>query len=452
MRKFQLALAVMALALGTLACGVTGGGSDAAKAIETQVSGTLTAIAGQSVGPDETQDAPTVEAPTVTATETVTAGDAAALRVVYLDSGDVWIWEEGIGSTQLTSSGNAEQVLISDDGQVVVYLLRPDPNQSSEVRAVNADGSGDRTLLSSTAVNELHPLNGFVYNDVSSIEFIPGTHQLLMNSRAVAEGPGLIKYNDLHRIDADGGTSTVIREAGNGGDFSIAPDGSRIALVRPDSIGLADPDGSNSLPDLISYEPVITYSEFQYYAQPVWNSDSTAIMVTIPSPDPLADATSGTTYRIDGASGAVSELGIVNGDIYFSQVFTSPSPSPAHDRLGFLRIPPDADDRLVLANPDGSGETTYTTGDLEWRGWSPTGQYFLFSQGDPSNVFLGRPGEAPTALISGFRVQWIDDTTFLYLQGSTGSWTLRLGKVGGAMTDVAAPSGDFVPFDHAPAD
>lgn len=451
MQRTRPILAALALLFSLLSCSIGGGDGEGAQQIEAQVSGTLTAIAVEAEAAQQST-ATASESEEITPTPTSPPPPATSLRVAFVSSGNVWLWEEATGATQLSSSGNAEDVRISDDGLLIVYLRRPASSQSSEIIAIDADGTDEKVLLNSAEVNGLHPSEGFLYNDVSSLEFLPGTHKLLLTSRAVAEGPGLIKYNDLIMLDADLDSSTVVRTAGNGGDFAISPDGSRVALVRPDTIGLIDPDGGNALPDLINYEQVITYSEFQYYAQPVWSTDSRAVMVTIPSPDPLADITSGTTYRIDAASGAVSELGVVVGDVYFSQTFTSPIPSPTHDHLGFLRIPSDTEARLILVNPDGSDETTYTTGDLEWRGWSPSGRYFLFTQGELSNVYVGRRGEEPMALVHGVDLQWIDDSRFIFLQGSPDSWTLRMGQVAGPTVDIASPGGDLVRYDLAPAD
>lgn len=449
MPRHRLAIPILALLSAAIGCSPNIGNGIDPKQVETQVAGTLTAIADQAATPEATPEPQ--DLPTATPTESVSgpSGGLTSLRVAYLDNDIPWLWEQGSPPVQLTTSGNAKDVLLSDDGQVVVFVRQPVPDDASEIRAINADGSHERTLMTSAQLNGLVPLNGFLHNDVSQIAFIPGTHQLLMNSRAVAEGPGLIKHNNLLRIDADSGEVTTILAAPNGGDFVLAPDGSWLALIQPDTVGLVRPDGTNLMPDLIKYENVITYSEFQYYAQPVWNLDSSALMVTIPSPDPLADDPTGTTYRIEAESGSVTELGTIAGDLYFSQVFTTPSPAPTHDRLGFVRIPSDAAARLVLANPDGSGETVYTTGDLEWRGWSPDGSHFLFSLGDPMSLHLGQPGSPPAPLVTGTEFTWIGADRFLFLSGDSSNWTLRLGEIGGPIVEIAAPVGSFVQFAHA---
>lgn len=449
MSRYAVFISILTLLIAAIACSSNITGEVDPKQIETQVAGTLTAIAGQTTAPEATAEPQ--DTLTATATDDVSgpSGGLTSLRVAYLDNGIPWLWEEGSAPVQLTMSGNATDVLLSDDGQVVVFVRQPVPDDASEIRAIDADGSDERTLMSSSEINDLVPLNGFLHNDVNQIAFIPGTHQLLMNSRAVAEGPGLIKHNNLLRIDADSGAVETVLPAPNGGDFALAPDGSRLALIRPDSIGLVDPDGANLMPDLIEYEHVITYSEFQYYAQPVWKLDSTGLMVTIPSPDPLADDPSGTTYHIEAESGSVTVIGTVAGDLYFSQVFTAPSPSPTHDRLGFLRIPSDAAARLILANPDGSGETVYTTGDLDWRGWSPDGEFFLFSLGDPMALHLGQPGYPPSPLVTGIELTWVDTHRFLFLEGESSAWTLRLGEIGDATVEIASPEGSFVRFAHA---
>jgi D-arabinose 1-dehydrogenase-like Zn-dependent alcohol dehydrogenase len=44
-------------------------------------------------------------------------------------------------------------------------------------------------------------------------------------------------------------------------------------------------------------------------------------------------------------------------------------------------------------------------------------------------------------------LRWIDNTTFLCLSGSGGSWTLKKGVIGGALVPIISPIGDFISFD-----
>jgi hypothetical protein len=262
--------------------------------VATIVAGTITALASEpEPEPSSTELAPPLEA-TVTATTIPTP----ALAIAYIDGGDVWLIEDGNLPAQLTSSGDAEQVFISPDGMKIIFLRRADQFSPLEIRAINHDGIGDIILVTAEQINGLYPLGSFTHNDVSSMAFIPGTHEVLFNTVGVPTGPGLIKYDDLLRLDVDTGVLSTLLPAGSGGDFLASPDGSQIAILRPDSIGLVDGDGSNLRPNLVAFPTVITYSEFQYYPQPVWASDSSALLVAIPSEDPLATGTHGQIWSI----------------------------------------------------------------------------------------------------------------------------------------------------------
>jgi hypothetical protein len=425
--------------------------------LATGVAATLTSIAPAQNAPTE---APSAEAPTAVPEATATPaptpeepfGPSAELRVVYTDAGNVWLISGETPAVQLTSSGQAYRVLISSDGERIVYLQRP-PNQSlpSDVRVVHADGTHDASLMSPEQWDSLYPLQGFDHNDVSQIAFIPGTHRLLMNTKAVANAPGLFKYNDVLELNTDTGELTTVFEPGVGGGFSISPDGSHMALVQPEAVSLAAVDGSDLHANVITYPAVTTYSEYQYYAQPIWRPDSTGFGVAIPSPDPLAARTSGTIWSVSSPDGTATQLGQIGGDFFFIQTGAAPSLSPDQEWVAFLRpgaassSPPN----LVMAHPDGSALGNYDQGQIRWEGWSPNAVRFAYGSGGPFEVYIGVP-EAPRLQIGqGTDLRWLNDDQFLYLQGSTGNWQLARFEGGPVPAILASPAGDFVSYDFA---
>ncbi len=350
---------------------------------------------------------------------------------------------------QLTSGGNTTRVLISDDGSKVAFIRRVGPDQKPEIRSINTDGTGEITLLTAAQIDALYPLDpAFTHNDIANIAFVPGTHHLMFNTRAVATGPGLFKYNDVALLDADTGSLSTILAPGDGGDFTLAPNGNQMALVRPADISLADVDGSNLHSNLITYTPVITYSEFQYYAQPVWMPNSNAFGVAIPSSDPMAPGKNGFVWRIPADGSAALNLSTISGDFYFAQAFSSPVLSPSLQRVAFLRDTgtPNVKD-LYLADANGGGQTVYATGDIQWKGWSPDSLHFVYSLGGPMNLQLGTDGGASSSIGSCISLRWVDDTRYLCLSGSLGSWTLMTGQVGGGLNAIVSPAGDFISYD-----
>jgi len=396
-----------------------------------------------------TDTAPTSPSPPTTIPATDTPPSPPVLKIVYTDAGNVWLIEGRNPPVQLTSSGFAEEVLISPDGLKVAFKRRLSIDDLAELRIVNSDGSGEAVLLSTDDMKALYPSTleskGF---EIAQMAFLPGTHDLIFNTYEAFAMIGLAMTDDLLRINTDSGDLTRLLTPNHGGHFSISPDGSRIVVIQPDRIHLLNPDGSGLSTDLITYTPVITYSEFQYYAQPVWTRDSNAVGFAIPSADPLDGSPSGDIWRIPRDGSTAVKTGTIAGDFYFSQVFSSSTLSTHLDRLAFIRETATPNIReLYLANTDGSEQTIYDTGEIRWEGWAPDGIHFVYSLSDPMDMVLGSIGESPAILANGTDLSWLNASDFLYLSGSIGSWTLQRGSIGTAPITMATPAGDFISYD-----
>lgn len=444
-RSRALALALLML---SLACSIPV--NPPAGNLETQVAGTLTSLAP----PADVQQAasptplPATSTPPPTASPQLDSPSLVEWKVAYTDAGHPWIITESDDPLQLSPLDGVYEVLLSSDGEVVVFLRRPDDergSQPTEVYAVNSDGSQQRLLMSGEDFNALYPHEGFLHNDLASIEFVPGSHELLLNTRVVAEGPGLIKYDDLLRLSADSGDRITILPPGQGGDFTVAPDGSRVALVRPDSVHLVNPDGSGLAVELVSFEPLITYSEFQFYVNPLWSADSSQLAVVIPSADVLAEDPEANIWSISADGTQVDLLATVSGDFYFSERTGRSSLSPDFARVVY-RLPEPGGRTLMIADLGQQG-VAYDDDVLEWWGWSPQGDYFTYAKGEPTNGLRGAPGVAPSPLHSGGRPNWISPESYYFLQGSIGNWTLLRRDLGVAPQEILSPAGDFVRFD-----
>jgi hypothetical protein len=435
-------LTTSAVLLAALACALPGGG--ALDDVATSVAATLTAVspAFETLAPPAG-----VEIPTETAILPSPTAGPPVLRIVYVDGGNVNLIEAGGAPVVLAAAGNADRLAISSDGSRVAYTRLLAVGAAPELWVVSTDGSSDAALLTQAQVNALHPLpGGTVGVDLNLMAFLPGTHTLLFNTRAIPEFVGLFKFDDVLAIDVDGGAVTTILAAGTGGDFAPSPSGDRIVVTRPDSIGLVNPDGSGHYPGLVGYAPVTTYSEFQYYAEPVWTGDSSAVGFVIPSSDPLAPATFGDIWIITSAGEVAEHPGDVSGEVYFSQT-GGVLLSPDHSRVAFRRETAPNTYDLYIANRDGTGESLYASGDIQWQGWAPDSTHFVFSSGGPLNLQLGALGAAPAPLVNGTGLRWINATDFLFLSGSFGAWTLQQGSTGAAAAPLDSPAGDFVSFD-----
>ncbi len=439
--RWNLPLVAASLLAAALACTPSAPAPGTEEmSVETRVAGTMTALA------------PAGELPSAPASATEPGGEGNR-AIVYVDEGSPWILPAGGAARRLSDAGDTFDILISDDGQRIVFLRRDPSNgapRPAEVRAVNADGSGETTLIAPSDWNSLHPpAENFLHNDVSSIAFIPGTHDLLLNTRAVAEGPGLIKYDDLLHLDGETGDLSTLLEPESGGDFFASADGTRVAVAQPDRVGLVDVDGSNLQPDLITYERVITYSEFEYFAQPIWSQDGQHLGVAIPTSDILADNPTSEVWQVAKDGSEVQSRGSFSGDFYFEQQRGGSLLSPTLDRVAFLRGV-GGDRILLLAGIGASEETEYDRQVSSWSGWSPDGRYFIYAKGDPATTQLGEIEGAPRPLPNGTDFRWQSPGSFLFTAGSHGAWTLSRGTSSREVTELVSPTADFLQYDFSP--
>jgi hypothetical protein len=466
MRSKPLVVIVCCFGLAALGCNISGGTVETAvaevKADATQAAVVLTEAAktiaavgteGASTlpvggGPADTETGaitPTASvAPTVTQTVVPSPTSAPHLRVVYISGGNPWIVEPPAAPVQLSAVGSVYRVYLSDDGAKVVYARYPSLSAPAEIRAVNTDGSGDHTLLTPAQVGALEAPGGALYVDISTMEWIPNTHRMLLNTRGQFEGPGLSLYDDLFLLDADTGALTPLLAAGSVGNAVPSPDGTKMAIARATSVSLARIDASDMHPNVITFPAVLTYSEYAFYPAIVWAADSSRFGAIIPSPEPLGPSPSAAIWTVDASTGTPSLLATINN-------FRNGVLSPTLDRVGFIR--PGADDstdETYVSTLDESSSLHLATGSAGFYSFAPDGQHFAYFVGSsPQKVYVGSLGGG-TVLVPGSLVRmgrWINNSQFVYILGPNASRTLQLGDVGGGSTLIATPTGDQTDYD-----
>jgi Tol biopolymer transport system component len=385
--------------------------------------------------------------------------NASVLTIAYTDNGNVWLVEGTNPPVQLTSGGNASGVAISGDGQKVAFTTWDPPTQSSELRAVNSDGSGETVLMSQADLDALPPgLGGALHHTVHRMQFKPCTQDLLFNTRSVFEGPGLATHNDLLEMDTSSGILTVLLPPGSSGaGFVISPDGSLLALSHPDKIEFANIDGSGLIPNAHTYTPVITYSEFQWNPPVQWAPDSSGVGLAMPSQDPFAPGAYGDIWLIQADGSGVVHSATIVADFYRIQ-YKEITISPNLSSLVYLRDSGTPNiEEIYIANFDGSGETLYDTADLDPQGWSPDSINYAYvvSTAGGNELRIGRLGYAPltqsTTPDRMRNVNWVDDTRLLFFDGSNPTWTLKLTQLGSGTFTLATTTGTTLPtYDFVP--
>jgi len=410
---------------------------DNQNALETIVATTLTAVAGEaSALPPETGTPVGPVVPTFIAPR--------ALQVAYVKDGNVYIWTEGESSVGLTSTQDAMNVSISDDGQVIAYTRR-DPNNdfAYELWAVNTSSPTSARLLVSNA--EFEALKAASpYPDARSLrpdffKFRPGTHQLAYNTFSMFEGPVYAPGKDLRLVNADTLEKNIIFDFNEGGIFYFSPDGAQVALSNPNHISLANTDGSNLRPNVLTFPLVGTYSEYQYHPRPHWSADSSYLRVTIPPEETMAQPTPPTMlWHISTDGSPATQLGSIPA-IPFAWPDTAFSPNL--DKVGYAKSigePTENQRELHIANADGSGDIVFADGEgVEFWHWTPDGTRFMYAinGGAESGAYLGRVSGGTTLIASIpttlHQMRWVDTSRFLYFQPNGSMWELRISDVDG---------------------
>jgi dipeptidyl aminopeptidase/acylaminoacyl peptidase len=374
------------------------------------------------------------------------------LRVAYIKDGNLWLWMENGESRQLTSTGNINEVILSDDGLLAAFTRQVDDFQA-EIWVINTDGKGERLLVSTADIELMVPNRSPDASGISphQISWIPGTHALAFNTRQ-SFMVGFLLNDDLRLVNATSGEQLTLIPAGGGGMFYYSPDGSQIAITTPNKLFLLDADGSNLRSNLLSYEEVITASEYRFYPKPVWSADSSSLLVAIPPRDPLAARDQATTiWRVSSDGSPAVRLGGVPDTFFGGGVAFSPDLSQliyqrevglAQDNLNELHQADIElkDDRVLFTAPM-----------LQFHGWAGDSQHFFFSAGADNQMHLGSMGGSSWPVLQEpggyFNITVVSEDQFLYIKEDEGAWELGLANLDGQKQVIDRISGFPGSFD-----
>ncbi len=386
------------------------------------------------------------------------------LHVVYVKDGEAYLWTAESGSRRVTDVGGVVQVAISDDASHIAFLRLDAENPS----AVGLWVMNSNDLLSTRALvshAELETLKaGSPFSDaaglgIASMTWRPGTYEIAYETMPLFEGPGYFPSEDLRVINADTFEQRTIFEFGEGGAFVFSPDGSQIAVAGPDRIRLINADGSRLRSDVLSYPPVMTYSEYQFHPNPIWSADSNSLRVFIPPQDPLADSLAESNlWHIPADASAASLLGSVTA-VPFEWTVQGFSPNLRY----YAYVMPVGDGsfgELHIFQTDDAGDFSVASGEgIRFEGWTPNSERFVYSLrgDDDKGVYLGNLAGERVLIASDWRtmnlMRWVDASRFLYLaKGSEDGWELRISDMdGSAHAFLDRVEDSYISFDFAPA-
>jgi hypothetical protein len=379
------------------------------------------------------------------------------LVVVFTRDNNAWLWTETGGERQLTKDGGVDQVLLSDDKRVVAF------RRGNGIWAVNADGSNERQLVneSDLPIPQEGELADYITGmTINQLAWIPGSRQLLFNTRMLTDGPGLLLSDDLWRVNTDPQSVLSLDYLflpGEGGNFAIAPDGNRVAVITPDSISLTTINGEDKQ-RIFGYTPVITYSEVQYYARPVWSASSDVLGVVIPPPDRLGmENQAFGIWRLHTDEMSAGFVGTI--EARGTNPLPDPVINPTLEMIAYLsssEVDPEQTDLFFVSWDDTLGDPMFYASQVgSFYDWSPGGEQFSFTRppGETAavSIFTGQIDEEPRLVGDGesvvLNVHWLDDNSYLYLQASGRGWDLLLSDSSGTVTLVASVGGLPPAFD-----
>lgn len=395
----------------------------------------------------------TINPPSISEPQPISKEEA-VLSIAYIKNGNIWFTQGNEPANPLMDSGGVVRLALSSDSKTIAYEKRVD-DYHSELWSVNTDSKEQHLLISVDEFNNFER-EKWLENAKSLVpyhfDFIPNTHILAFNTRMTFEEPGLALFDDLRLVNTDTNEKLTLLPSGQGGEFVYSPDGQQITVITPTSISLINTDGSNRR-QMLSYSMVSTYSEYIYYALPIWSADSKSLRVAIPPADPLGIPREATTlWSIPTDGNSASQIGSIMAAPFggienaFSPDFSHVIYTSESNASGQIQLD------LHLANADGTNDTILMSNPfIAFYGWAPDSQHFIVSAGEPALVQLGdlnknfHPIAEDTKSIG--NVTWVSDNEILYVKGGDGIWELHLGTLDGNSIIIDSIQGSPPPYD-----
>ena len=487
---------LIGLALGALACSLTGGGAptNAPNFLATGAAATLTALvpqaasatpaAGSPSATAATAASPTTAPATTAATAAATAAAAATgthasstaaptaavpagCKLAYADKDTLYcLPDSGTPHTLATGAGLFGPAL-SPDGALIAYqVVITDGVTQLWVAPVAEGGEAPHALVGQ---DQLPSADGSQINSPNHYAWLAGTHTLIFDTRYIPTagpgGPGEYINADLWQVEADTGALAAVLPAGQAGLFAPSPDGHTIAISRGTGLDLVNADGSNLRQNVVAFPAIVTYSEYAYKPRPQWSADGSYFTVAIPSKDPLAADASVTFHKV-GIDGTVSMLGAKPGNFVFGGSI-APQIAPDGHQVVYSQADPAGGPEILhmlTIQSDALGDNVFDhqTGAVGW-GWSPDSQVYAFTvvpNGGAGKGYAAGPGvESPHIFADNLTavraLRWVNGNTLVFQgQISGGEWALYRqisGHEPSAVQKVVGGLSEQATFDVKPA-
>jgi hypothetical protein len=313
------------------------------------------------------------------------------LMAAWITSDGLFVWHEDAAAPRQFAI-SAHVFYLSPDGQ---YIAIPvwDENRGSILSIINTNNGVQQRILIVEKQSDGIPIYP---NDIAWAN--PST--LYLNTITIPSY-GSNTRDDLYRVDMQTMQAELIFPPGEGGGFTISPNGLWIAIMYPGTY--SNRDGRISVlnaetlqrRDIFSFVGVSTGSEYRFYPAVYWQPDSAAFRVAIPDADLLYDEINRQTelWRLT-IDGVTQQIGIVPASFFGQPKWSSDS-----SQMTYLRRVENLEDNLfdlIVADEDGGNPVTYLTaqtGLFEPPKWIPGTTRFGYTFGEPGTYWIGERGQ-----------------------------------------------------------
>ncbi len=379
-----------------------------------------------------------------------------SLVVVWAAGGELFIWQGGDSQPLRIAGDDVIRPFLSPDGTQVAYLSGPGGDPQS-LWICDISGSGARLLVDALALMPDDPTR-------RPWQIVWAAGQIYFNT-LTGEQINLHTADDLWHADPLSGTVERLLPDGEGGRIFPAPDGSRLALasagayIQPGAAshllgGIALYDAATGeRRTVLDFPAVATGSEWRWYPTLRWLPDSGGVLAAIPVPNLIYGDGETALWQLLSDSAPV-QLGSIDADFFGLPVFSADGEWIAYiDR----RDSPEQELlTLIVAERDGSGRKSYVQGGVGSLGaadWLPDTDRFLYVNGAPGNLWIGRrdvtPARFPAADVSVSEIVWASESVFVLSTTLEGTRALVWGLLDTPSTLQTIALLDTTPFFDA---
>ena len=273
-----------------------------------------------------------------------------------------------------------EEVRVSSDGEYVAFeRVRPrevDSRPFTELWAVRNNGADMRLLLTT---DDVEPVYEWAPPIILHWEWLANSHLIALTTGDVTHGIG--RYGDVQLVDVDAITRTYLLSPHETSRvFFPSPDGSRIAVAAPTTIGLVNTDGTEWYPDVLTYDHIMSFTEDLLFPHPVWAPDSTGFWIAFPPPDfTNPENMTVKVWYVSAGNHEATYIADIEPGVSTSDAIISPNGAYIALHAVFVDSP-----GIWIVRADGSGEIgRYCRREyMRFVRWEPDSEHFIVSAGE----------------------------------------------------------------------